>query len=576
MHAPNSTHSRRPRVRLALLTWLAALPGCSAAGCFISPDDDGHIEIPPTLRELPEKSFEACIYLKEVRIPAWVTSIGAYAFSGCPKLTSVIFGDPDTSRLAAIGQGAFQKTNLSSLMLPPRLRYVGKEAFQYVPNLLSVRIPASVVVLGSASFRCSSDSLLLNVTFGKPSSLVLMEARAFDGCSRLEQASVPPSCFVEVDAFRGTASAYIKAPFPPSPPSPPPALRPGEFDFKAGMASGGGIAARTIAFVVLLFACLLCACLCKARAPEPPVPVQAVVVLDGSQPPTPRRSTDHRLSRRLSGIEQAVKNKMRKEPPLPPPHTPQQRAKMKSASTPPSGRAAVATPPPSHRTPEQRATSKAAPPAQAAVGRPPVARAAVEPVPRAAVEPLPIAAPLPAPVGAVRKPPHAMAKASAPAAEEERVVAAARTTTATAYGAAPKAEGGPASKQAYDGAPTSAKPEWRERRRHPASAAAQTSEPAELPPAPASDPAKRSAGATRGTILDSRYSGSDSGEAEGEASEAASDAPTESEERGGEEQGAEERGEGGGEEESSRSRAEQEQADSDSEDPRASSRWLKV
>lgn len=335
------------------LLWLAALPECRAVnGCLIAPDGAGQILWPPTLRELPADSFRGCQFLKEVSVPRWVTSIGAYAFAACPLLHSVVFEDSDESpsRLTSIGAGAFQNTLISSVVFPRALRYIGDEAFQYVPNVVSILIPASVVALGRSSFRCypsssPTPSQLRTVTFGKPSNLVVMESSAFDGCSQLEQTSVPPSCFVEEHAFRGTASAYIKEPFPPMPPSPPPALRPGDIDFRVEMQRGGGIAARVGIFVVFMLMCMCAACVCKVRkaADPPPMPVQSIIVIDAKVPmaktakavPPPlglggrgggkggnaHESRLSDLSRRFTELEKTFKRKVSREAPPPPPYT---------------------------------------------------------------------------------------------------------------------------------------------------------------------------------------------------------------------------------------------------------------
>ena len=51
------------------------------ADCAITPDSNGHVDIPSSWTEIPEDSFKKCSALKSVTIPDSVTSIGDSAFS---------------------------------------------------------------------------------------------------------------------------------------------------------------------------------------------------------------------------------------------------------------------------------------------------------------------------------------------------------------------------------------------------------------------------------------------------------------------------------------------------------------
>ena len=73
------------------------------AGCAITPDSNGHVDIPSTWSEIPKDSFKECTALKTVIIPDSVTTIGNEAFRGCRSLTSVPIPDSATT----IGHGLF-------------------------------------------------------------------------------------------------------------------------------------------------------------------------------------------------------------------------------------------------------------------------------------------------------------------------------------------------------------------------------------------------------------------------------------------------------------------------------------
>lgn len=316
----------------ALLAFAAAMP---IRGCMIDPDANGEVAFGVNVRELRSRAFANCLFLRKVSIPSWLTSIGEFAFYGCANLEAVIFeGD---GQLTSIGEGAFQETPLSSILLPESLRYIGDQAFQYMPNLATIHIPGNVVTLGKNAFRCLPDSSeLRSVTFTRPSSLVLIENGAFMGCAQLGQVIVPPACFVEEEAFDGTAAYYVKAPFPPRPPSPPPSLKPGDFDFAGSLKSGPGVAGRAAVFTSILVLCALLACTYQARTPDrASAPMAVIVVVDEKKSHGSPKSRMSEMSLRLADFEKRMQRmsftqRTKKEPPPPPPLTDAQRARIAS------------------------------------------------------------------------------------------------------------------------------------------------------------------------------------------------------------------------------------------------------
>ena len=92
------------------------------AWCAITPDSNGHVDIPSTWSEIPKDSFKECTALKTVIIPDSVTTIGNEAFRGCRSLTSVPIPDSVTT--------------------------IGNEAFRGCRSLTSVPIPDSAATIG--------------------------------------------------------------------------------------------------------------------------------------------------------------------------------------------------------------------------------------------------------------------------------------------------------------------------------------------------------------------------------------------------------------------------------------------
>ena len=100
---------------------------------------------------------------KNTTIPASVTSIGNYAFSGCSGLTSVEI----PTNVTSIGDNAFLECNgLTSISIPSSVTSIGNDAFQACSNLTTVTIPSSVTSIGEGAFAGCSNlvSVIVNAT----------------------------------------------------------------------------------------------------------------------------------------------------------------------------------------------------------------------------------------------------------------------------------------------------------------------------------------------------------------------------------------------------------------------------
>ena len=100
---------------------------------------------------------------KNTTIPASVTSIGNYAFSGCSGLTSVEI----PTNVTSIGDNAFSECNgLTSISIPSSVTSIGNDAFQGCSNLTTVTIPSSVTSIGEGAFAGCSNlvSVIVNAT----------------------------------------------------------------------------------------------------------------------------------------------------------------------------------------------------------------------------------------------------------------------------------------------------------------------------------------------------------------------------------------------------------------------------
>ena len=114
--------------------------------------------------------------LTSVIIPDRVLSIGNNAFENCSNLNSAIIGDGVT----VIGDLAFLDCyRLTSVTIPGSVAEIGDQAFYYCYSLTSVAIPESVTSIGIAAFNCCHA--LTSVTI--PDSVTSIGNAAFGGAN---------------------------------------------------------------------------------------------------------------------------------------------------------------------------------------------------------------------------------------------------------------------------------------------------------------------------------------------------------------------------------------------------------
>ena len=92
------------------------------AGCAITPDEAGHVDIPSDWTGIGYQAFYECTSLKTVSIGNSVTSIGDGAFDQCTSLETVSIGDSVTS----IGDNAFYYcTSLETVSIGNNVTSIG-------------------------------------------------------------------------------------------------------------------------------------------------------------------------------------------------------------------------------------------------------------------------------------------------------------------------------------------------------------------------------------------------------------------------------------------------------------------
>lgn len=175
---------------------------------YASPE--GNVVIPDTIDGLPvvtiyNKAFMDCPWIRSVKIPDSVTSIGTQAFSGCAWLESMTLPSGEFT----IGSRAFENCErLSEIKCAGSVKSVGTRAFNGCDLLgdgvivivgwvlavngacpSEVALPEGTVGIAGGAFRdCKT---LRRVTI--PANLKSVAASAFDGCSGLKEFIVDPA-----------------------------------------------------------------------------------------------------------------------------------------------------------------------------------------------------------------------------------------------------------------------------------------------------------------------------------------------------------------------------------------------
>ncbi|MPM28119.1 hypothetical protein SDC9_74638 [bioreactor metagenome] len=133
-----------------------------------------------------------------VTIPAGVTAIGDEAFE-YTEITSVNF----PNSLTTIGWGAFMYcSGLTSVSIPNSVTSIGESAFEGCDNLQSVKLPVGLTVISKSLFFDCVKLTSVNI----PSNVTEIGMCAFAHCFNLKSVALPEGLsFVGDDAFCETA-----------------------------------------------------------------------------------------------------------------------------------------------------------------------------------------------------------------------------------------------------------------------------------------------------------------------------------------------------------------------------------
>ena len=148
--------------------------------------------IPASVTSIGDYAFSGCTGLTEFTVPGHITSIGKNAFAYCYGLAELTISDGVTS----IGESAIKACNrLTKLAIPNSVTYIGETAFNTCRGLTEIVIGSGVTYIGDFAFNnCSALVTVFSLNTTPPqifsstymsSTLSLATLHVPEGCKSL-------------------------------------------------------------------------------------------------------------------------------------------------------------------------------------------------------------------------------------------------------------------------------------------------------------------------------------------------------------------------------------------------------
>ena len=135
------------------------------------------VDIPDTVTSIGDSAFEGCYNLASIDIPESVLTLGDRVFAGCYRLSSVVFENDATK----LGTETFAWCDLREIVLPADITSIPQYTFRGCDRMNSFVVPEGVTVIEEGAFN--GCSRLTSVTI--PESVTAIEDHAFEYCQIL-------------------------------------------------------------------------------------------------------------------------------------------------------------------------------------------------------------------------------------------------------------------------------------------------------------------------------------------------------------------------------------------------------
>lgn len=125
------------------------------------------ITLPEGITTLAESMFSLCTSLQTIENIENITYFGTAALSSCPALVIPKLSDD----LTYIGEYAFYRGASIPSLLPSKLEYIGKNAFDGNKNITTLIIPKSVTYIGKEAFYLWNETQTIKFTSSESASI---------------------------------------------------------------------------------------------------------------------------------------------------------------------------------------------------------------------------------------------------------------------------------------------------------------------------------------------------------------------------------------------------------------------
>ncbi len=158
------------------------------------------IKFPKTLKSIGMSAFFNCKYLTNVTIPDSVETIESSAFQYCNRLKSIKLPNNLNKISDNLLHGCF---NLKRINIPDSVEFIEESAFENCSSLNKIKLPKNLKTIGASAFMYCKNLSTISI----PEGISTMQAFVFMNCDKLKDIKLPQSLkFICESAFEECSS----------------------------------------------------------------------------------------------------------------------------------------------------------------------------------------------------------------------------------------------------------------------------------------------------------------------------------------------------------------------------------